>query len=302
MNTPTTHYRKIILGTAIFVLAVSSFVFAQSNSGNRGVISDTKAAKAKDGQSTIKENLDSMDNTLVSLTRKEEEIFTQMQKQARLYRAQGFEYQSLGDLQSATSLYQKAIQLDPGYAAAYNDLGVIYEAQGSIERAEQSYLRAVRIDPNFVSAYSNLALLYENKRDLNKAEMCWSKRAQLGDPNDLWTQKALQRLEDIRAVTSDRPLQVIRPVTCNRLLQDMRAQEREQEIVALATNMAVYKDILKKDNKALAASYMRKAKLMEQKGDQATAEKLAIDAQQLDPTNEKITEYIDKLQIRNLSK
>jgi len=77
---------------------------------------------------------------------------------------------------------------------------------------------------------------------------------------------------------------------------------REQEIVALMTDVVEYKDILKKDNKALAASYMRKCKLMEQKGDQVTALKMAIDAQQLDPTNEKITEYIDKLQIRNLSK
>ena len=93
-------------------------------------------------------------------------------------------------------------------------------------------------------------------------------------------------------------MQNIRPVISNRPVQDMR----EQEIVALMTDVVEYKDILKKDNKALAASYMRKCKLMEQKGDQVTALKMAIDAQQLDPTNEKITEYIDKLQIRNLSK
>ena len=286
MNTPPAHSKKIILATAIFVLAVASLAFAQTNSGNRGKISGTGAAEAKNGQSAIKDNLDSMDNSMLPLTRKEEEDLTQMQKQARLYRVQGLEYQKLGNLQTAMSLYQKAIQLDPAYAAAYNDLGVIYEAQGFIERAEQSYLQAVRIDPNFVSAYSNLALLYENERDLNKAGMCWSKRAQLGDPNDPWTQRARQRLEDIRAITSNRPL------------QDMR----EQEIVDLMTDVAVYKDILKKDNKALAASYMRKAKLMEQKGDQVAAHKIAVDAQQLDPTNEDITTYIDKLQIRNLSK
>jgi tetratricopeptide (TPR) repeat protein len=291
MNKPTVH--KTITLTALIVFVSAVPVFAQADAsgnipskGNRGYIGKSDIPETKKGTTLNTADADTMDSSVLNLSKQDEENLTQLQKQARLYRAQGFQYQSLGNLDSAMGLYQKAVQLDPTYAAAYNDLGVVYEALGFIDRAEQSYLQSVRIDPNLLSGYSNLALLYENERDLDKAAFFWAKRAQMGLPTDPWTLKARQRLEDIRAITSNRPL------------QDMR----EQEIVDLMTDVAVYKDLLKKDDKALAASYMRKCKQFEKKGDEVSALKMAIDAQQLDPTNEDIQEYVDKLQIRNLSK
>lgn len=130
-----------------------------------------------------------------------EDNLTELQKQARDYRREGLKQQSLGNLEGAVSLYQKAIQLDPSYALAYNDLGIIYEAQADPVRAEEHYLKALKFDPNLLSAYSNLALFYENKRDLNKAFFYWKKRASLGSPDDLWTQRASKRMSDIIQVT-----------------------------------------------------------------------------------------------------
>lgn len=344
---PTAHSKKIILATAVFVLAVFSSVFAQPDPGKCGNVSAKVTAEAKKGQPEIKDNLDSLDNSLAPLTRKDEEGLTQMQKQARLYRSQGLEYQHLGNLQSAMSLYQKATQLDPAYAAAYNDLGVIYETQGFIDRAEQAYLQAIRIDSDFVSAYSNLALIYESQRDLDKAGMCWSKRAQLGDPNDPWAQKARQRLRDIRALSpkaaakqqdlrEQEVVKLVAEVSAHKKKVEKENQERiaktnervrtymkkaiDMEIKGDAAGALRYAKIaqkidpkndlirsyidtlLRKNNKALAASYMDDANLMEKIDDLVAAEKIAVDAQQLDPANEDINEYVDKLQIRNLSK
>lgn len=122
----------------------------------------------------------------------------QLHLQAQQYRQAGLEKQRIGNLAEALSLYQKAIVIDPGYAVAYNDLGVIYEAMGFPERAEESYLKSLKIDPGYLSAYSNLALFYENQRDLEKAAFYWGKRAQIGSPDDPWTQKASCRFKDIR--------------------------------------------------------------------------------------------------------
>jgi superkiller protein 3 len=210
---------------------------------------------------------------------------TELQNQARLYRNQGLEKQQTGDLEGAMQLYQKAVALDPFYAVAYNDLGIVYEAKGLIDRAEESYLQATKLDPFYLSAYSNLALLYEGKRDLNKAAFYWEKRVKLGAPDDSWTLKAKQRLNDIQLVT-----------------EGMGEGAREQEVISLIKDVASQKDLKKKDNKALARAYFEKAKLNYKKGDEVTAFREAINAQQLDPNNKEIQEFITKIQKRLLSK
>lgn len=163
---------KNIIIVFLLILFATPFVFSQEQSHslntNRGIISEAN--------------------------------LTEFQKQARSYRSEGFKQQSLGNLDTAVSLYQKAIQLDPAYAVAYNDLGVVYETYGWLDRAEENYLLALKYDPNFLSPYSNLALLYENKRDLQKAFFYWNKRLDLGSPDDPWTQAAVKRMDDIRQV------------------------------------------------------------------------------------------------------
>jgi tetratricopeptide (TPR) repeat protein len=216
----------------------------------------------------------------------EEENLSEIQKQARLYRNEGFQFQQKGDLDSAMKLYQKATILDPGYAVAYNDLGVIYETRGFTDGAEEYYLKAVKINPNYLSAYTNLAWLYEGKRDLEKAIFYWEKRVKLGSSDDPWTEKARQRLKDLRLVLSKRPFR----------------DAQVEEAMDLLADVAAEKALLRKDNKYLAKNYFEKAKISFKKGDEVTALKLAVDAQQLDPSNDEIKEFIEKIQARVLSK
>jgi tetratricopeptide (TPR) repeat protein len=214
------------------------------------------------------------------------ESLTEVQKQARVYRQQGLAYQSVGDADSAMTLYQKAVETDPGYAVAYNDLGIIYEAKGLAGRAEGAYLKAVKCDESLIGAYTNLALFYENKRDLKKAAYYWEKRANLGSPDDPWTQKAKARLKDINFVLSDSPVEDI----------------EEQEVVVMLNDVAKQKALLKKDDLAFAKVTFDKARQSYKLGDEASAFKLALDAKQLDPSNDEIEEFIRKVQNRLLSR
>jgi tetratricopeptide (TPR) repeat protein len=207
------------------------------------------------------------------------------QKQARMYRQQGLEFQRIGNLEAAMSLFQKAIELDPGYAVAYNDLGILYEANGFYDRAEDSYLRALKIDPDYLSAYTNLALFYENKRDLKKAEYYWQKRVELGLPDDPWTQKAEQRLEDMRLVLGEKPI-----------------ESKEQDIIELTKDVAAKKAIIRYDDKALAVILFERARESYKNGNLPHALKQAVDAQLLDPSNKTINDFVDKLQTRLLSR
>jgi Flp pilus assembly protein TadD len=212
-----------------------------------------------------------------------EDIFT---AQARIYREAGLKNQSIGNLPEAMKLYQKAIAIDPGYAVAYNDLGVVYEATGYLDRAEENYLKSIKINPAYLSAYANLALYYENQRNLEKAAFYWAKRAELGSPDDPWTQKAVSRLQDIRMVSSNSAI----------------SEGREEQVLDLMKDVVVHKSVINKDDQGLAGDQFRKAKISYNKGNLATAIKEALDAQNLDPGNPEIEAFIEKAELRILSR
>src|SRR3954466_507186 len=44
--------------------------------------------------------------------------------------------------------WEKAVELDPTYAAAYNDLAIAYEHEGQLEKARKAYEKALAADPN----------------------------------------------------------------------------------------------------------------------------------------------------------
>ena len=120
-----------------------------------------------------------------------------MQKQARLYRDQGWDMQRQGDIDTAFAFYQKAIILDPSYVIAYNDIGVIEESRGNHNEAKKMYQKAVDVSPDYPNTYSNLALLYEEEGDYAQAISCWVKRATMGGASDPWAEVARRRLEEI---------------------------------------------------------------------------------------------------------
>ena len=213
-----------------------------------------------------------------------QDISNGLHDQAQQYREAGLEYQRVGNLSAAMSLYQKAIVINPGYAVAYNDLGVIYEAQGFSKRAEESYLRSIKIDPSYLSAYTNLALYYENQRNLEKAAYYWAKRAGLGALDDPWTQKAISRFKDIRLVLSTKTI----------------SDAQEEEVLGLMKDISVYKSVLNKDDQSLAQDHFLKAKQSYKKGDLAAAIKEALEAQYLDQGNPEIEAFIEKTESRAL--
>ncbi|MBI1992680.1 MAG: tetratricopeptide repeat protein [Candidatus Omnitrophica bacterium] len=123
-----------------------------------------------------------------------------LREEAVAYRTQGYEAQRRGDRASAKSFYQKAIELDSTYPTPHNDVGVLLEEEGRLEEAERSYKDALSLNPNHPEANANLAMLYERLGQKEKAIAHWTKRYQLGDPADPWTDRAQQRLVALGAL------------------------------------------------------------------------------------------------------
>jgi Tfp pilus assembly protein PilF len=61
----------------------------------------------------------------------------------------------------ATYRWEKAVELDPTYAAAWNNLAIGYEHEGKFEEARQAYDKAVTLDPKNLLIRQNYDLFKE---------------------------------------------------------------------------------------------------------------------------------------------
>lgn len=106
----------------------------------------------------------------------------------------------------SADLFQKAVDFDPKYAAAYAGMseayGMLYETHDKIpkwlERAEQSALKALIYDPNSSEAYSALGLVYYNRNSLDEALLSVQKAISF-DPDNFfayWIRGRLYRMQD----------------------------------------------------------------------------------------------------------
>jgi len=57
--------------------------------------------------------------------------------------------------------WEKAVELDPTYAAAFNDLGIAYEHEGQLDKARKAYEKAIALEPNNANIRQNYDLFKE---------------------------------------------------------------------------------------------------------------------------------------------
>jgi Tfp pilus assembly protein PilF len=57
--------------------------------------------------------------------------------------------------------WERAVQIDPTYAAAFNDLAVAYEHEGQLDRAREAYEKALALEPENAQIRQNYELFKE---------------------------------------------------------------------------------------------------------------------------------------------
>jgi len=66
-----------------------------------------------------------------------------------------------GETELAKKHLERAVELDPTYAAAWNDLGIAFEQQGKFDEARKAYEKAVALDPKNIMIRQNYDLFKE---------------------------------------------------------------------------------------------------------------------------------------------
>jgi Tfp pilus assembly protein PilF len=82
----------------------------------------------------------------------------------------GIKVAERGLWKEATYRWERASQIDPTYAAAWNNLAVAYEQDGQFEKARQAYEKAIELEPENLMIRQNFDLFKEindrtNRRD-----------------------------------------------------------------------------------------------------------------------------------------
>lgn len=101
---------------------------------------------------------------------------------AAWYLNRGFLYYKQQKWDLAESDYNKAIELNPNHANAYNNRGILYGDLQKWDLAESNYTKAIELNPNDVLAYYNRGILYYKQQQLAIALSDFNKAIEL-EPN-----------------------------------------------------------------------------------------------------------------------
>ena len=61
-------------------------------------------------------------------------------------------------------LFRRAVELDPNFSVALNNLGATYNALTEYEKAIKVLQRALRLQPDYAEAHYDLGVAYEGQR------------------------------------------------------------------------------------------------------------------------------------------
>ncbi len=82
---------------------------------------------------------------------------------ARRQVAFGIEVAARGLWREAIYRWERAVEIDPTYAEAFNDLAIAYEHEGELDKARQAYEKALTLAPDNAAIRQN----YEQFQEVN---------------------------------------------------------------------------------------------------------------------------------------
>ena len=87
--------------------------------------------------------------------------FADARSDAKAQVAFGINVAQRGLWREAIYRWEKAVELDPSYAAAFNDLAIAYEHEGQLDKARKAYEKAAELEPNNAEIKQNFELFKE---------------------------------------------------------------------------------------------------------------------------------------------
>ena len=78
--------------------------------------------------------------------------------------------EKMGNIDAAIPYLNKALELDPEFVSAYENLGIAYATKGDFQKALQLMQKALDLDPENRHVMNNIAMLYGNMGEAQKEQ------------------------------------------------------------------------------------------------------------------------------------
>lgn len=88
---------------------------------------------------------------------------------------EGEDYFKKQKLDKAAEKFKRAVELDPHFAFAWDNLGLTYRYLGNYDEALKCYKKSLEVDPYGTMPLQNMAIVYEYKKDYNQAAATYAK-------------------------------------------------------------------------------------------------------------------------------
>ena len=90
-------------------------------------------------------------------------------KEALEFYSEGSEKFKEQNYKAAIKLFEKAVEKDPKFVEAYDDMGVSYRKLGDLKNAIKNYDKSIELYPDGIMAHQNLGLIYSIQKEYKKA-------------------------------------------------------------------------------------------------------------------------------------
>lgn len=168
-NLPPGNYTVTVRGTDAFETETESVAMGKESSAGQTftVILNLRVKGAKKGDLSANP------------------FFANVPKDAIKHYQSAAESVKKNDLKAALAALDKAIEIYPEFAIAYNEKGMLLVKQNELDKALEAYVKAIQIKPDYFEAKFNFGYALLNKKQYEQTEMVF--RDLLKQKNDLPT-------------------------------------------------------------------------------------------------------------------
>ena len=155
------------------------------NEGIKDCISSSLETKDASDSSVVEMNYKTVENYLVQHCKSLKELaFTENKKfkhassdnvLAQLAYDDGMDYINEDDVESAIAKFNKAVEIDPNFAFAWDNLGISYRKNSEYDKAIESYKKSLEIYPEGRLPLLNIAITYNLNKQYDDAVTYYNK-------------------------------------------------------------------------------------------------------------------------------